>query len=523
MKKSILSILCAFLLFPSLIYAQVTMPFTNCPTSVAVARSGFNAYNNEPVYIYNLNTATGVATPYPGGPLKDPAAPANNMDINAVGLNGADGFLYAMSTGTPTPKFYRIGSNYSIEELGVLVGPPPVSPADYAIINSAAGEVDPSGNYYFTAVTGNISFFPVISFTPQDYYIGKIPSVQSRVSGTGNIEPIYTKIDFSAASCSQYASTLMTASTVATAQNTGIRDLVFNIRDGKLYSYVSYETPASSGTFRGELIRMNVSTGVVECYPSTTLPFANTSNEVAGTSISPSGVINILFTGGNLYRTDMSTPTTYTGTITYTGNTGISTQLRGDLASCITSAAVVPVNFLDFTATENNCRLDVKWAVAQEQNVATYDVEVLDKGNVFTSAARINATNSAFTHSYNNSIPVTSKTMTVRIRRTDFDGSYAYSNIIRVNTVCERTQSISLINSGSLKSNLQVRWNNMRTTSDYSLTVYNAYGATLLKKVVRVDPSTVITELNTSALPSGAYIIVAQSPDGNKFTERFIR
>ncbi|MEJ7611316.1 MAG: hypothetical protein WKF88_09080 [Ferruginibacter sp.] len=85
MKRLLPKILFTLFLFQSLgVTAQVASPITSCPTMLAVARSGFNNYNNEPVFFYSLNPFTGSTVLLSGGPLKDPANPAANIDFNAT-------------------------------------------------------------------------------------------------------------------------------------------------------------------------------------------------------------------------------------------------------------------------------------------------------------------------------------------------------------------------------------------------------------------------------------------------------
>ena len=62
-------------------FAQVSQPFPTCPAAVAVARTGTNTYANEPVSFYNVNPNSGSASLIAGGPLKDPANPANTTNI----------------------------------------------------------------------------------------------------------------------------------------------------------------------------------------------------------------------------------------------------------------------------------------------------------------------------------------------------------------------------------------------------------------------------------------------------------
>lgn len=505
-------------------FAQVSQPFPTCPATVAVARSGTNTYNNEPVTFYNLNTATGAATALPGGPLKDPANTANNMDINGVGLNSADGFLYGMRPdAVPTPKFYRMGKNYSVEQVGTIAAPTPVSPANTGVVNSAAAEFDGGGTYYFSAATATVSLFPTPSATPRDFYLGTISNAASLSASTSaTITPTYVKLDFSGANCSGFYSTITTPVTsAASIQNTGLRDLVYNPRDGKVYTYTSFESPAGSGVFMGQLFSVIPSTGAVTCYPATTLAFANASNEVAGTVMTISGVIEVLFTNGTVYKTDMAGTNVFTGTISPLGNSGITGGLRGDLAGCILAGAV-PVTLERFSGAENSCTVKYQWTVSQEVNMNRYDLELMNKSGQFVSAAQTAATNTSVAHTYTATLPATEKVMTARLKQIDLDGDYAYSDIVRITTSCEKTKGITILNSGSLTDNLQLRWNNF-TLEDVAVSVYNSTGSLISRKNVNTSTAAGITNISISQLPSGIYLIAAQTASGDKFTERFIK
>lgn len=498
--------------------AQSPVPFTGCPlTAVAVVRPGTNTYNNDPVSIYTINTASGAASQLPGGPIKDPANPANNMDVNAAGLNSADGFLYAMSTATATTqKFYRIGSNYAAQQLGVIPAPAASFP-NVGVVNAAAGEFDGSGNYYFTGATGNI-----ISGAITTFYIGKLSNVAGLAPGTGTLAVTYTALNLSGVNCSEYLSSISAFS--GASSNTGLRDLAYNARDGQIYTYASFEYPAGSGVFKGQMLKLNPTTGVVTCYPSSVLPFASATNEVAGVMYTAAGDLEVLFTNGDFYKADVSAPGIYTGSISLLGASGITPGIRGDLASCSgASGGLVPVNFESVTATENSCKINVEWKVAQEQNVQHYDVEVMDYTGRFAAAAQVNATNTAISHTYRTAVAATAKTMSIRIKQTDNDGSFTYSDVVRVNTVCERTKSITVLNSASVNDNLSIRWNNISNTENYSIIIYNAYGAEIMRKNAAVNVSGTVTTLNTEKLASGAYLIKAVSAIGEKFTERFIK
>jgi hypothetical protein len=505
-------------------FAQVSQPFSSCPAIVAVARSGTNTYSNEPVSFYNLNPASGNTSLIAGGPLKDPANPANNMDMNGTGLNAADGYIYGMRPeSVTTPKFYRMGSNYSVEQIGTIAAPVPVAPANTGVVNAAAADFNGGGTYYITAATAVVSFFPAPSATPKDFYVGTISNVAALPASTSaTITPAYVKLDFSGANCSGYYSTITApVASAASIQNTGLRDLIYNPRDGKLYTYVTFETSPGSGVFMGQLFSLVPATGVVTCYAASTLPFASATNEVAGTAMTVNGEIEVLFTDGTVYKTDLLGTNIFAGTISPLGSSGITGGLRGDLAGCILAAAV-PVTLESFSGAENNCTVRYQWTVSQEANMGRYDVEILNKSGQFVSAAQVTPTNTDVRHSYSITIPASEKTMTARLKQTDLDGSFTYSDIVRINTNCEKTKSISILNSGSLKDDLQIRWNNF-TPEDVSVSVYNATGSLISRKNVNTGTAAGISNISISQLPSGVYLIAAQTASGEKFTERFIK
>ena len=515
----------SLMLYLSQSFAQVSQPFSTCPTIVAVARSGTNTYSNEPVDFYNLNPASGNTFLIAGGPLKDPANTANNMDINGTGLNAADGYIYGMrpESGVATPRFYRMGSNYSIEQIGTIAAPVPVAPATTGIVNAAAADFNGGGTYFITAATAAISFFPVPAATPKDFYIGTISNVAALPASTSaTITPAYVKLDFSGANCSGYYSTITAPVTsAASIQNTGLRDLIYNPRDGKLYTYVTFETSPGSGVFMGQLLNVVPATGVVTCYPASTLPFANTTNEVAGTAMTVNGEIEVLFTDGTVYKTDLLGTNIFAGTISPLGSSGITGGLRGDLAGCILAAAV-PVTLESFSGSESNCTVRYQWTVSQESNMSRYDVEILNKNGQFVSAAQVAPTNIDVRHTYTATIPASEKTMTARLKQTDLDGSFTYSDIVRINTNCEKTKSISILNSGSLRDNLQIRWNNF-TPENVSVAVYNATGSLVSRSNANTGTVAGISNISISQLPSGVYLIAAKTASGEKFTERFIK
>lgn len=172
-------------------------------------------------------------------------------------------------------------------------------------------------------------------------YIGKLTNIACLPAVIRTLTPTYTKIDFSAITCSDYYTSIKAEVRQTKAQNTGLSGLAYSAADGNLYTYVSFESPAGSGVFKGQLLKVNPATGVVSCYPSSVLAFASAAYETSGVLIAANGDIEVLFTDGSIYKTVASSPGVYTGAITLLNSASIPYQLRGDLAGC--GNTIVPI------------------------------------------------------------------------------------------------------------------------------------------------------------------------------------
>src|SRR5438874_1034374 len=79
-------------------FSQAVTPFTTCPdVNLGIVRAGMNADVTNPYYMYTVNTTTGSLSVIPGGPLVYPGAPAQTLQVNGVGVNRVDGFVYGLA------------------------------------------------------------------------------------------------------------------------------------------------------------------------------------------------------------------------------------------------------------------------------------------------------------------------------------------------------------------------------------------------------------------------------------------
>src|ERR1700712_1103062 len=154
MKKQLL--LALFSGYTMLVNAQTLTPFTGCPgINLAIVRPGNNSDVTNPITISTIDPGTGIVSS-PLGTIID-ANTLVNLQVNGLGLNAKDGFLYGLNADIPTSvtpnvplPFYRIGNDAKAQQIGKIQTPLLANLENISIVNASAGEVDQNNNYYFT-------------------------------------------------------------------------------------------------------------------------------------------------------------------------------------------------------------------------------------------------------------------------------------------------------------------------------------------------------------------------------------
>jgi hypothetical protein len=136
------------------------------------------------------------------------------------------------------------------------------------------------------------------------------------------------------------------------------------------------------------------------------------------------------------------------GTSTVTGNFYIAnnnpTYILSDDQSGNNSASLqytviasLPVQINSFTAFNNDCSIESKWLVGQENNVLTYEIEASKDGLNFVKQVSVKAENK---YSYITSFPINGQlkaaTIFIRLKIIDRDGLFKYSPVVAVSGTC---------------------------------------------------------------------------------------
>lgn len=509
------------------VIAQPT-PFVGCPNNnVAVLRAGTNSTNTNPLSIYNINTVTGTPTLL-SGPILDPANTANNLQVNGLGLSTTDGFLYGLNSSSvtiPTP-FYRVGANAVAEQIGNMPGPALSGAENLALVNSASGEMDRTSNYYFTGGTG-VANFSTFTFAFTRLFIGKLASTNTLAPGTGLLTPTYTQITTTDPNCTDYYNSLtapVSLATINNAANTGLRDLVFDVKTGKIFSYVTYPNPSNPSTFMGMMIKIDPNSGVLTAVaPPVVLPFASASNEVAGTLLDKDGIFLILFTDGTIYRANTIAPGTFNGSIgSLNASTGFPNPLRGDMASCggsLNTGGPLPVILNYFNAFAQGNNVILKWETSSEINASKFVIERSFDGTNWAAIHTINsAGNSGIPLQYRyDDINVPAKTIFYRLKFVDIDGVVTYSNIKKLSL---NAAAVSLSFYPNPVTDVLYVESTMPFSNAVTVKISDLSGRVQSVSFVKNDVNKL--KVNTATLAAGVYFLQIDN-GGNKSTQKIIK
>lgn len=108
----------------------------------------------------------------------------------------------------------------------------------------------------------------------------------------------------------------------------------------------------------------------------------------------------------------------------------------GNMSRCIQDFCDLPVELLGFSGEERDCQTQLTWSTATESNSSHFVVERSKTGDNFVAVGRIDAAgNSAIPVSYS-FLDTNTGLAYYRLQQVDIDGTYSYSDIIRVASTC---------------------------------------------------------------------------------------
>ena len=199
----------------------------------------------------------------------------------------------------------------------------------------------------------------------------------------------------------------------------------------------------------------------------------------------------------------------------------------GDLARCIVDICQLPVELISFTGEERDCTTHLNWQTATETNSDFFVVERSANGINYTEIGRLNAAGNSQTLVNYDFIDTNPNVQNYyRLKQVDLDGTYEYTEVIRINTTCfDGTMSDILdIYPNPVSSAGQINMNVFsKTNQSANINILNVEGKTLLTKQINMIEGINALHYSVAELAAGTYFIRLEGDDWHSNAQKFIK
>jgi hypothetical protein len=212
------------------------------------------------------------------------------------------------------------------------------------------------------------------------------------------------------------------------------------------------------------------------------------------------------------------------GSAWYTTTPGTSWNLDGatDLSAQINGDDNIPVELTSFTATSKDGIVELNWITATETNNQGFEVQ-RNTGSEFVTIGFVQGHGTItetqeYSYFDNN---VSSGSYTYRLKQIDYNGSFAYSDIVEVEVVTPNTYALDQNYPNPFNPSTRIEFK-LKVDSKVSLKVFDVLG----QEVANLVNATLVAgahnvDFDASALNTGVYLyrLEATGIDGSNFVD----
>jgi hypothetical protein len=194
-------------------------------------------------------------------------------------------------------------------------------------------------------------------------------------------------------------------------------------------------------------------------------------------------------------------------------------SLQETQASYYVYAPILPVTLLNFNAQCSGTGVQLNWSTATESNSAFFIAERSTDGQHFTpQLTKPAAGNSNVVRNYK-AFDINPGNAFYRLKMTDRDGKFSYSNVVAVNCALKSIITISP-NPANDVINLSF---SVSTASKATMSMFSASGAIIKNLAVPISAGSNKLTYDISKLSSGTYYILLKTSEGQLMTDSFIK
>jgi len=199
----------------------------------------------------------------------------------------------------------------------------------------------------------------------------------------------------------------------------------------------------------------------------------------------------------------------------------------GNLFRCFGELCELPVELVSFTGEERDCITELNWQTATETNAHFFVIERSSNGIDYSEIGRVNAAGNSQTlvnYDFTDNNPGIQNYY--RLKQVDLDGTYEYSEVVRVNTTCfdGGVSDILDVYPNPVIGSQQINMNIFSKTNQSAyVTILNVEGKTLIAKQVNIIEGINALHYSVGELPSGTYFIRLEGDDWHSNAQKFVR
>lgn len=175
--------------------------------------------------------------------------------------------------------------------------------------------------------------------------------------------------------------------------------------------------------------------------------------------------------------------------------------------------AALPVELTSFTAQAEGNTNVLNWETATEENNSHFEVERSTNGVEFEKIGQVEGNGTTVEESNYNFVDETPTIVSYyRLRQVDFDGNFAYSNVVVVKREIGNNNVVMF--PVPVQDRLTVQYS-ATANEEMTITVIDATGRIVVTKAVTAIQGENQFNLNLNELPSGSYFVRLQSDNSN--------
>ncbi len=196
-----------------------------------------------------------------------------------------------------------------------------------------------------------------------------------------------------------------------------------------------------------------------------------------------------------------------------------------DSGLCYNTLCLMPIELLDFRGEASACRVRLHWATATEENSSHFIIERSYDGISFEDIGRMEAAGySQDLQNYEFNTDQLQAYAYYRLKQVDFDGQYAYTDVIRIHSTCFEPGGVIEVypNPVYTGENVNIKLQSA-TTESAQIVVTDINGRVVSDIPTQLNEGPNMLQFSISDLPNGSYFVQMKGTTWNSTAKKILK